>query len=403
MAAPIKKRMFSGTPFKHVFQVHGATLDRNVRLLVLVSWLFGYASGAYEVIFPLYLDWIGVTFGEMGILFGITAAAIAALNIVVGAKSDVVGRKIFYAFSLALCGAVNLLMPFFKKLWETLFLSIGQSASTSVRNAIHNVMLFELTRKAFVSAYSRVNGMEYFAQALGLLGAGLILASTSFQSAFLLSSSILFAALVIFIFGFKEERHERKAEREDPGIDLYLPRELKIFAISGLVMAVGFGCSHGFMTPLFFVKKFGTDKETVSAILTLHRLSFAVPLIFADKVLAFLKAYSSKSIVIALMIYQGISIAITALIPNLIPATLLFVSHDLLAAAFWSPAQSALIQSYCREKSRGADSSKVASISSIGGIAAPFLAGFLATLDISYPFMASGIITVLAALILLLI
>jgi len=374
-----------------------------MRLLMLVSWLFGYASGAYEVLFPLYLDWIGVSFRDMGILFGITAAVIMLFNVVIGSKSDVVGRKIFYAVSLALCSLVNFLVPLFRRLWETVLLSIGQSGATSIRGTVHNVLLFELTRKAFVSAYSRVNGTEYFAQALGLLGAGLVLAATSFNMTFLLSSAILFGALLIFLFGFREERSGVEIASGERGADAYMPRELKIFAVSGLVMAVGFGCSHGFMTPLFFVKKFGADNETLSLILTLHRLSFAVPLIFADKVLAFLRRYSSKSIVIALMTYQGVSISVAAFIPSLLPATVVFVTHDLLAAAFWSPAQSALIQSYCREERRGADSSKVGSISSIGGIAAPFIAGLLATLDISYPFLTSGIITVLAALILLLI
>lgn len=374
-----------------------------MRLLMLVSWLFGYASGAYEVLFPLYLDWIGVSFTDMGILFGITAAVIMLFNVVIGSKSDVVGRKIFYAVSLALCSLVNFLVPFFRRLWETVLLSIGQSGATSIRGTVHNVLLFELTRKAFVSAYSRVNGIEDFAQALGLMGAGLILAATSFNSAFMLSSVILFVALLIFLLGFREERSGVVIASGKGGADVYLPRELKIFAVSGLVMAVGFGCSHGFMTPLFFVKKFGADKETVSLILTLHRLCYAVPLIFADKVLAFLRRYSLKSIVIALMTYQGVSISVAAFIPSLLPATVVFVTHDLLAAAFWSPAQSVLIQSYCREERRGADSSKVGSISSIGGIASPFIAGLLATLDISFPFLTSGIITVLAALILLLI
>lgn len=378
-------------------------MNRNMRLLMLVSWLFGYASGAYEVLFPLYLDWIGVSFTDMGILFGITAAVIMLFNVVIGSKSDVVGRKIFYAVSLALCSLVNFLVPFFRRLWETVLLSIGQSGATSIRGTVHNVLLFELTRKAFVSAYSRVNGIEYFAQALGLMGAGLILAATSFNSAFMLSSAILFVALLIFLLGFREERSGVVIASGKGGADVYLPRELKIFAVSGLVMAVGFGCSHGFMTPLFFVKKFGADKETVSLILTLHRLCYAVPLIFADKVLAFLRRYSLKSIVIALMTYQGVSISVAAFIPSLLPATVVFVTHDLLAAAFWSPAQSVLIQSYCREERRGADSSKVGSISSIGGIASPFIAGLLATLDISFPFLTSGIITVLAALILLLI
>jgi MFS family permease len=378
-------------------------LNRNVRLLILVSWLFGYASGAYEVLFPLYLDWAGISFRDIGIIFSLSAATIAGLNVVIGSKSDARGRKAFYSVGLALCSAANFAVPFFRKLWETLVLSVGQSASASIRGSVHNVMLYEHTRKTFLSAYSRVNGMEYFSQAIGLLGAGLILAASSFQSAFWVSAAVLAGAFCVFAFGFKEEGAGREPAEDGAKRDVgaYLPRELKIFAVSGFVMAIGSGLSHGFITPLFFVKKFGADQATVSIILTLHRLSFGVPMIFADKVLAYLRRFRRKAILIALMIYQGVSISLCAYLPDIVSATIVFVSHDLLAAAFWIPVLSVLIQGFCREGRRGADSNKVGSIGSIGGIGAPFLAGVLASIDIGYPFLASGLFYVAAALILL--
>jgi MFS family permease len=217
---------------------------------------------------------------------------------------------------------------------------------------------------------------------------------------------VLAGAFCVFAFGFKEE--EEKDVGKGPAEDgvkrdggAYLPRELKIFAVSGFVMAIGSGLSHGFITPLFFVKKFGADQATVSIILTLHRLSFGVPMIFADKVLAYLRRFRRKSILIALMLYQGVTISLCAYLPDIVSATIVFVSHDLLAAAFWIPVLSVLIQGFCREGRRGADSNKVGSIGSIGGIGAPFLAGVLASIDIGYPFLASGLFYVAAALILL--
>ena len=113
-------------------------MNRNVRLLILVSWLFGYASGAYEVLFPLYLDWVGVSFTDIGIIFGITAATIAGLNIVIGSQSDARGRKAFYSIGLALCTAINFIVPFFRKLWEMFVLSIAQSSASSIRGSVHN-------------------------------------------------------------------------------------------------------------------------------------------------------------------------------------------------------------------------------------------------------------------------
>lgn len=371
--------------------------------MILVSLLFGYATGAYEVLFPLYLDWIGVSFRDMGILFSITAAAIAGLTVIIGSQSDVRGRKLFYSISLAVSSVVNFFVPFFRSLWEMLVLSIGNSASASTRNSVHNVLLFELTRKRFLAAYSIVNGMEYFSQAIGILGAGLILAASSFNLAFWASSIVVAVGFLLFAFSFHEERPEVVTENQSREAGPYLPRELIIFSISGLVMAIGFGCSHGFMTPLFFAKRFGVDDATVSVILTVHRLCFGLPLIFADRVLGLLKKVPMKPLMIFLMVYQGLSIAATALISDLFLAAVVWVSHDLLAAAYWTPIQSALIQSYCRENSRGADSNKVTSIGSVGSIAAPFIAGISASLNITYPFIASGVITVLAAFILILV
>jgi len=376
-------------------------LERSVKTLILVSWLFGYASGAYEVLFPFYLDSVGASFVEMGIVFTVSAMVMAFVNILIGAQSDVRGRKLFYSASLALGSVVNFLVPLFNNLWQMILLRMGQDTSASVRGSVHTVLLFEQARKRFLTAYSRVNGLEYSSQALGLLGGGLILAAASFQPAFWVSGTVLAIALLIFTIGVKEEpvsvgRRVRSGSSS-------LRRELKILAVSGFVVSVGFGCSHGFITPIFFAKKFSADKAAVSLILTVHRLSFGVPLIFADKVIGLLKRFSMKTILIALMIYQGAAISLTAFIPDILPATAVFVTHDLLGAAYWVPVQSALIQSYCREEARGEDSSKVGSVSAVGAIAAPFLAGFLASLNISYPFLVSGIITAAGALILILI
>jgi len=75
--------------------------------------------------------------------------------------------------------------------------------------------------------------------------------------------------------------------------------------------------------------------------------------------------------------------------------------HDVVGAGLWTPIQSEIIQRYCRESTRGLDLSKTLVLSAAGGAIGPVIAGFLADRWISAPFIVSGILVIVGALVLL--
>jgi MFS family permease len=74
----------------------------------------------------------------------------------------------------------------------------------------------------------------------------------------------------------------------------------------------------------------------------------------------------------------------------------LWLLHDILGASLWLPIRNYIIQLYCREGNRGKDYNLVSTISSIGSILGPFLAGVSGSFDINMPFFLSGIIIIVS-------
>ncbi|MDI6783111.1 MAG: MFS transporter [bacterium] len=86
-------------------------MNPNIRILLIVSILFGLATGIYDLALPYYLQEQQVSFQNMGIIFAVAALGIFLLRIYVGHLSDVSGRKIFYSIALFGSAVANLFTP----------------------------------------------------------------------------------------------------------------------------------------------------------------------------------------------------------------------------------------------------------------------------------------------------
>ena len=143
---------------------------------------------------------------------------------------------------------------------------------------------------------------------------------------------------------------------------------------------------------LFFFKKFCFAPFLVGILLALHRISLGIPLLITGKLI---KKYHKKIFLYA-VVFQGITISLTVLMPTFFLACIMFLLHDILGASFWQPIYNGYIQKFSRETKRGKDTSVVFAYTSIGKILAPIFAGYLASLNINYPFFFSGLITIFA-------
>ncbi|MCD6219578.1 MFS transporter, partial [Candidatus Calescamantes bacterium] len=167
---------------------------------------------------------------------------------------------------------------------------------------------------------------------------------------------------------------------------------LKKIIFAGFIINFGVFISHSFFMPLFFLKKFSVSPFLVGILLALHRISLGIPLLITGKLI---KKYHKKIFLYA-VVFQGITISLTVFMPTFFLACIMFLLHDILGASFWQPIYNSYIQKFSRETKRGKDTSVVFAYTSIGKIFAPLFAGFLATLNINYPFFFSGLITIFA-------
>lgn len=250
-------------------------------------------------------------------------------------------------------------------------------------------MVYEQDRRGFIASYSRVSGLEFVSQALGLASAGLFISVYGYWLPFVFSGILQLAGLLIILFLFSEQDVSVGGITVEPldgtGGNRFLNRGLMIMAVSGLAVSIGGSATHCFITPMFFSKKFSLSPETLSILMTVHRLSLGIPMLFSNRIIGSLKRFSHKSSLILFTCIQGVFTALATTPDGFKASAALWLLHDPLGASVWLPLRSYFIQKYCNDKTRGEDYNTVVFISSLGNIIGPFLAGYLGSTDINLP------------------
>ena len=371
-------------------------MTKNVRIVLGASILFGVAFGAYEFVLPFYLKQHGMSSREMGLIFAVSAAVMFFVRIYAGHLSDRIGRKALYSLSLGLCGLAHFLTPLAGRLSPLVLLKSLREMAVFVRESIHPVLLFEEDRGNFLDSVGKTRGVEYLFHGAGTLLAGALVVAVGYGGMLHISGAFLAVAFVGFAFLFRERGftpadHERNPIRLDIWADL--PSKLKLLAVSGFVFNVGLTCSHCFVMPLFFRERFNVSELSVAAILTVHRVTIALPLILAGWMIR----GHHKAIYIGFLTYEGLALIAGGLIPSFWPATIIWLTHDLIGAGVWIPVQHTYIQRYAREECRGLDASVCLAVGALGGIVGPLLAAELYPLHLGAPFAIGGVLMVISA------
>ena len=362
----------------------------NFASLIIVAVLFGLSVGIYDLLFPYYLDDLGISFTNMGILFSASALIIALASVYIASASDVRGRKNYYSLGILLGSLSSFIAPLFTALPPLVISKTFREAAVNFRASLHGVLIYEFARGKFADFWAKSRGIEYLSEGSGQLLAGFLLVSIGFTHSFFMAGSLFALSLLVFTLGFREAKSPGGGGRP-PGLresfSLDLPGPLILLAASAFIFAVGLSVSHTFILPLFFAKKFGATVGQVALILGLHRMSF-LPLLISGRVVK----YSLRRVYIFTMIFEGVVISASGLIPGLLFSAAIWLTHDVLGASLWLPAQATLIQHYARDEYRGRDVSRVRAIGALGWIIGPLLAGWAAPVSISLPFVISGAI-----------
>ncbi|MBI4532031.1 MAG: MFS transporter, partial [Candidatus Latescibacteria bacterium] len=370
-------------------------MSRNVKMLLVVSVLFGVAGGIYEFVLPYYLSSQGLSFKGMGYIFAASTAVMFLVRIGLGNLADRWGSKQFYLFALSGCTVASLLTPFTASLALLILLKTMREVGVLARDTAHPILLYEENRGRFMDFIGKTRGMEFLFQAAGTLVAGIGMAFVGERGSFWVGGVTLGIALIFLSLGVRG-RGARPSTGEKVGsASLFrfdLAKNLKIIMVAQFIFSVGLSTSHCFIMPLFFSEKFGVSAQVVSVVMVIHRLTFISMLIVGS-----LNIRRLKAVYIGTVAFEGVILTAGAVIPDFFWAAAVWLLHDLFGAAIWIPIQSTIIQEECRDEQRGLDLSKTLAFSALGGAIGPLLAGWLSGISISGPFLVSGILVTLSA------
>ncbi|MHB0935865.1 MAG: MFS transporter [Armatimonadota bacterium] len=377
-------------------------MNRNLWLVLGTAVFFGLATGIYEYIFPLFLQARNVSFEQMGIIFAISGVAMVLVRIYMGGLSDQLGRKPLFASALAVCGLAIAAPPLLPGLLLQLLAKMFREIAALTRETIFPIVLYEEQRGAFLNFIGKFRGVEFMVQAGGTLLAGLIIAKLGADAGYPISLYLAGGALVLvacwFFMLFREHRSAPKQQtvslRDLFNLDLH--SNLRVILVAGIIFTFGVMLSHSFFLPLFFIKRFpGEVAEHWNPILmSLHRVTIALPMLLVGN----LRLKNLRAWYIWGFIIEGVTMAACAVIPNYWASAGVFLLHDLIGAGIWSPIQATIIQRFSRDATRGIEVGKVLAWTSLGGVAGPLAAGFLAGISPVYPFLLSGLIMIAAAI-----
>ena len=375
--------------------------SRSLKLLLVEAAIFGLSNQAFEILFSLYLDNIGISFATMGVIFSISGLISFFVIIVLGAESDVRGRKLFYSASLVVGSITSFVVPTLRNTWALTGTRVTKDILIRIRWSLHPTFVFEHMRRGYAKLIAIVQGIEYTSMGIGSLLAGSMLFYLGFQKAFITVGVLFIAAFLIFqkVEEPKRPKVERKSLREMYRLDI--PKELKILSASNFIYGIGFSICHTFFIfALFFIRKFAVNTLTLSLVLGVHNFTFGIPMIIASRLFA-RPGLDLKKVFIVGNLVMGLSHVFTAFIPILLPATAIWYIHDILGAAVSMPAGRALVQNYSRDESRGKDVNITTAFTSIGMFIGPVFGGYLAQIDINLPFIVGGLIIAVASLMVL--
>lgn len=75
------------------------SLNREIRIIVAITAIFGFCNGTFAMLFTLYLNYVNISLSIMGAIFSVSGLLAFLVAVILGTQSDVWGRKVVYSAS----------------------------------------------------------------------------------------------------------------------------------------------------------------------------------------------------------------------------------------------------------------------------------------------------------------
>jgi len=243
--------------------------DGDLACLFALNLLMAFSVQLINPLFPLYLQGLGASDVEVGLVVSLSSVAATALMLPSGILMDWVGRRRMLLLSVLLAVAPPFLLVFVRSWWMALPVSMVFAASFS---------LFIPTRMALIADSARPGstatlfGLMNIAWPIGGIAApilsGLIVERFGWGACFLLAGGILAVSLLpALLIRAPRPQPRVSAVRGFSLLDRrYLPPLLLFFAFH-LVMTTAMGCL-GVILPLYLKDKFGLPYHLIGLFFT---------------------------------------------------------------------------------------------------------------------------------------
>jgi DHA1 family multidrug resistance protein-like MFS transporter len=369
---------------------------KNVTILSLTLGVVMLGFGMVMPIFPFYIESMGASATELGLLVAISPLIQLVASPMWGSISDRRGRKpvlvvglLGYCISMVLFGLST-------ELWM-LFVARGVGALLSAATMP--------TTMAYVSdstsEQDRGGGMGALGAAMGLgmvLGPALggLLGSESLSTPFFLTAAVCLGTLVLVLLLLPESLPaEARRQTKTAFKPLAQLRELQraLFGPLGVLLLMAFLVSFGLTNfqgifGYYALKKFGYGTEEVGWILTVMGIVSALTQGALTGPLT--KRWGEATVIKATLLASAVGFGLL-LTANSLPTILLTTGLFTLPNALLRPAVISLTSKQA-DTQQGVAMGLNNSFNSLGRIAGPIWAGFAFDMNYSYPYLSGALI-----------
>jgi DHA1 family multidrug resistance protein-like MFS transporter len=369
---------------------------KNVAILSLTLGVVMLGFGMVMPIFPFYIESMGASATELGLLVAISPFIQLIASPLWGSVSDRRGRKPVLVVGLLGYGISMALFGLSTELWM-LFVARGVGALLSAATMP--------TTMAYVSdstsEQDRGGGMGALGAAMGLgmvLGPALggLLGGESLSTPFFLTAAVCFVTLLLVLLLLPEslpaEARRQRATSIRPAAQV---RELwrALFGPLGVLLLMAFLVSFGLTNfqgifGYYALKKFGYGTEEVGWILTVMGVVSAVTQGALTGPLT--KRWGEAAVIKVTLLASAASFGLL-LAANSLPAILLTTGLFTLPNALLRPAVISLTSKQA-DSEQGVAMGLNNSFNSLGRIAGPIWAGFAFDLNYNYPYLSGAVI-----------
>jgi DHA1 family multidrug resistance protein-like MFS transporter len=347
----------------------------------LATILFGLIAGSVSVAIPLFLDSLGYSISNIGVILGIATLISGIIGIGIGAHSDVVGRKKMLSSVSALHAlCIFILLPF-KSIAAYIFSQSGAKFSSATLWNLFVTRLTDLTKKR-----ERGKHLGYYTAAFALAFAsahfiaGSLLESLGADILFLLISltGLLLAAS---IFTFKEVKSEKK--KHDLSLSLLKTRNGLANAIVSFMNGGQRSIIYGYAIYLFLAHTYDFTPAQVGFYSAIFLGVWGISSFFLGKISD--KFGSMNTLVVGALLNASIWIAAAFLQSWEVFFTLMVAENILYPLYGVSTVKISSVLAH--RENKGRDVSIFGYFDTVGSITAIFIAGILAEISFSYVFL----------------